>query len=183
MTASHPRRPAAASYPAVYRPPLIVRALLTFFGIVCAGASAWQLQAFLQTGEARRLAGALLIALPCLIAVAANRRCVIVQEDGIRSVNLFGSRFVSWQSVRRLDQTRSSFVIETERGPISAGWLPRSQRDRLLRQVLEKAKLMARPGKLRWGLTASYIPRTRTITFLKTAPDSESEPPSDKRKG
>lgn len=183
MTASHPQKQPRALYPAVYRPPLVVRALLTFCGIVCAGASAWQLQAFLQTGVARRLAGALLIALPCVTAVAANRRCVIVQEDGIRSVNLFGSRFVSWKSVRRLDQTRSSFVIETDRGPISAGWLSHSERDRLLRQVLEKAKLMARPGKLRWGLTASYIPRTQTITFRKTDRDEKTTSTPDNGKG
>ncbi len=177
MTAFQERKPAAASFPVVYRPPVTVRALLTFFGIVCAGASAWQIQAFFAGGEAKRLLGALLIGLPCLLAAAAMRRCVVVQEDGIRSINLFGSRSVPWQSVRRLDQTRTSFVIETDKGPISAGWLPRSQRDRLLRQVLEKAKLMARPGKLRWGLIASYIPRTQTITFRKTDSDSMPESP------
>jgi hypothetical protein len=183
VTASPEKKRAAASLPAVYRPPLVVRVLLTFFGIVCAGAAAWQLQAFLLSGEWRRLAGALLVALPCLTAVAINRRCVIVQEEGVRSVNLLGSRFASWQSVRRLDQTRSSFVIETESGPISAGWLARAHRDRLLRQVLERAQLIARPGKLRWGLTASYIPRAQIIALRKTDRAEKPELPSDNRKG
>lgn len=78
---------------------------------------------------------------------------------------LVGDRTVEWSDVRRVDQTRASFVIETARGPVSAGWLGNEDRTLLLKVVLERAKLARSTGELRYGLVAQFVPRAQPISL------------------
>lgn len=148
-----------------FRPPRLLRLLFAAFGGLCAWAAVWQVWLFAATGEARRLLAALIVGLPCGLAAAVWRKAVVVEEEGLRSTTLCATRVVPWTAVYRLDQTRRSFVVETQAGPVSAGWLAQAERDRLLRLILQKARLTASRERLPWGLVARYVPRAQPIAF------------------
>jgi hypothetical protein len=154
VTAAGPER--------VFRTPPAVRIALAVSAAVCALGLVWQARAFLRRPDARRVVAAAIMGVPCGLAAAAWRRRVEVFDDGLRSVSLTAALRVPWADVLAVEQGRSSYVIETRAGPVSAGWLAPRDRDGLLRIVLERAGLLARPGKLRWGLRARYLPRKDT---------------------
>ncbi len=164
----------------VFRPPILLRAVGAVIGVLCAWAAILQTWAGIAHGEPGRLIGALVVVAPCGLALAVLRKTVVVRPEGLQSTTLIGDRQIPWNAVYRIDQTRTSFVIETRHGPVSAGWLAREQRERLLRQVLERARLAAHSGKLRWGLMAQYVPRTQTIALQPSRPaPSQQAPPQE----
>jgi len=149
----------------IFRPPRTLRALFAVLGIVCAWAALWQAGLFAAQREPKRLAAALVVSLPCWLAMALLRKAVVVREDGLRSTTLLGTRLIPWEAIYRLDQTRHSFVVETQQGPVSAGWLARPERERLRRLILQKARLTLSREKWRWGLVARYVPRAQSISL------------------
>src|SRR5258708_32665800 len=104
----------------VFRPPIILRAMLGFFGMLCCAVAlnGWISGRYLYAPSMVVLTGLLL--LPSLVGAAVVGRRVEITKDGIRSFSLTGSRFMPWTAVKRIDQGRSSFVIETSAGPVSA---------------------------------------------------------------
>lgn len=157
----------------VYRPPIILRLLLGALGGIGGVGAVWQVILWARQGPALHLAAAAVVSLPFWLALNAGRVRVEVTEEGLRWRSLTGERAVPWTGVRRLDQTRRSFVAVTEAGLVSAGWLARGERDRLMRQILQRAKLMARAGKLRWRLVAQYAPRAQRIDFQGGSPKGD----------
>lgn len=93
-------------------------------------------------GDGLALAGALTWLIPVWFAAALLRKRIVLDEEGIGSRSLLGSRFAPWDGVLRLEQTRGGFVIVTSSGPISAGWVRPAERERMLRIVLQRARLM-----------------------------------------
>lgn len=156
--------PETDALPLLFRPPPVLRGLAAVWGIVCGSAALWLLGRSLSQQDARALLAALPLLLPCLFATAVWRRRVRVEETGVVSTTFGRTIHVAWSEIRAVNQTRTSFVIETAQGAVSAGWIARADRDRMMRLVIERARL-TRAAELRWGLTAQYIPRTQAITF------------------
>jgi hypothetical protein len=150
----------------VFRPAPAVRMLAAAFGVLCALAALYELWLFTQDG-ARHLLGAGVLVLPGLFALALLRRRIEVHPDALRSVTLLGPRVARWTGVRRLDQTRRSFVVLTEAGAVSAGWIDPARRDLLFRKILERAKLTISHEPARWGITAQFVPRAQPIQLFR----------------
>lgn len=109
------------------------------------------------------LIGLLALSIPCWYAAAVLRKRVVVREDGLHSATLLGSCFIPWGTMHYLDQKRASFVVETDSGSLSAGWLAPSDRERLMRLILQYAKLSISTQETPWGVVARYVPRTQKI--------------------
>jgi hypothetical protein len=105
---------------------------------------------------------------PIAISEYLRHKKITVSNEGIISTNWLGSRSAQWAGVKRVDQGRRSFVIETTSGPISAGWTAPKERETLLRLVIERAKL-TRVDPSRYGLIAQYVPRAQDIGFMPHA--------------
>jgi hypothetical protein len=148
-----------------FRPPQTLRLLTALFGLVCGWAAIWQAVLFVTGQGGIRAVAALLLFLPALLTAAIWRRTLTVSEGTLTVRSLFGVRRIPWGSVRYVDRTRSSFVIATDLGHISAGWLEPAGRQRLLQLIIQRARLTPSQERLRWGLLARYVPRTETITF------------------
>lgn len=148
---------------------------LAGFGSGC-GALRCALGALFGEGAGALFLGSLLLA-GAIAGYAVQARAVVAGPEGLASVHAFGARRVAWSDVLCLEQTRRSFIVETRKGPVSAGWIDPRSRDRLLRLVLQYAKLMATSEGLRFGLVARYIPRQRPIAF--GAPEAGKERTSE----
>jgi len=114
-----------------------------------------------------------LLLLPSFVGAAIIGRRIEVMQDAIRTVSAIGSRTVDWSGVKGIEQGRTSFVIETSSGPISAGWIAPKDREQLLRLVIERAKL-TRIDPSRYGLMAQYVPRAQDIGFVPHAKRREN---------
>jgi hypothetical protein len=146
-----------------FRPPLALRLLLGCYGVLCIVAVCGHVVVAVAQKEPIRLTAVLILLACSVLAVALLRQKIEVSDEGLRAVSAFGARFIPWSAVRRLDQMRHTFVVFSEAGTVSAGWLFRREREQLLRLILQHAKLTASPEKLRWGLVARYVPRAQNI--------------------
>lgn len=147
--------------PLIFRPDRSLRIVVCVFAALCVWGALYQTARF-------HFAAAIVLAIPCILAMTVVRRRIEVRDDALVSVGLIKTREIPWSGVRRIDQTRRSFVFVTDKGSVSAGWIAAAQRDLLFRKVLEKAKLTISPEKARWGILAQYVPRAQPIRF--TAP-------------
>jgi hypothetical protein len=151
----------------VFRPPLPLRLVLLSFALLSGVSAALLLVRMIGHGDAGRLPGFFVLLLPCALAAAAWRQRIEVREEGLRSTTLLRRREIPWRQVRRIDQTRRSFVFVTEQGNLSASWIAPADRDLLFRKVLERAKLTFKAGENRWGIKAQYVPREQPVQFIK----------------
>jgi hypothetical protein len=153
-----------------FRPAAVLRGICLAFGLLSGLAAGGLIVSALMHGEWRRIAPALVVAVPCLLAVIVLRRRIILTKDGLRSVALLHDFSVPWGSVKRLDRTRTSFLVATDLGLISAGLIAAEDRERLLRLILEKARLSASSEPLRFGLIARYVPRRQDLRLAEFTP-------------
>ncbi|HXG24098.1 MAG TPA: hypothetical protein VNJ09_06035 [Chthonomonadales bacterium] len=146
-----------------FQAPRVLRNLFGSIGVVCLLLILIRLLECAFLRQTPNLIGLLVLSLPCWYAAAVLRKRVIVSEDGLYSTTLLGSRFIPWETVRYLDQKRASFVVETDCGSLSSGWLAPSDRERLMRLILQFARLGISTQKTPWGVIARYAPRAQTI--------------------
>jgi hypothetical protein len=151
-----------AKSPLVFRPDKTLRIVVCVFAALCVWGAIYQ-------AVLLHVAAAIVLALPCILAATLLKRRIEVRDDAFVSVGLLKTREIPWAGVRRIDQTRRSFVFVTDKGSVSAGWIAAGQRDLLFRKVLEKAKLTISPEKTRWGILAQYVPRAQPIRFTVPA--------------
>lgn len=156
--------------PVEFRPAAVLRGICLAFGLLSGLAAGGLIIEAMMHGEWKRIAPSLIIALPCLLAVIVLRRRIVVTEEGLRSVALLHDFAVPWGSIRRLDRTRTSFLVATDLGFISAGLIAAEDRDRLLRSILEKARLTTSSEPLPFGLTARYVPRRQDLRLAEFVP-------------
>lgn len=147
-----------------FRPARFLRILLGLIGAICLSLVLIRLLECTLLRKTLNLIGLLALSIPCWYAAAVHRKRIVVREDGLHSTTLLGSRFIPWESVRYLDQKRASFVLETDCGSVSAGWLAPSDRERLMRLILQYARLSTSTQKAPWGVMARYVPRAQTIS-------------------
>lgn len=143
----------------VYRPPAAVRWVFALAGAGCAAASLLAVAMAVAQGRWEPLAGALVLAAPVAPAAAGIRRRVTVCESGLNSTGALGTLRVPWEAIRRVDVSRRSFVVESQAGPVSAGWLAASCREELLEAVVRGADLVPAWTRLPWGVRARYVRR------------------------
>jgi hypothetical protein len=155
----------ATALPVEFRSAAGWRYIALGFAVLSGAAALWELAGGVFHGNGREVEAAGVTLLPALVAAVVLRRRVVVAADALVSVSLLRTRRIPWGSVRRLDQTRVSFLLYTDLGPVSAGLIAADARERLLRLVLQQAKLTAEGGQLRWGLVARYVPREQPITL------------------
>jgi hypothetical protein len=148
-----------------FRTPLALRIITALFGLVCGSAAFWQAILFVTGQGGLRAVAALLLLFPAVLALVIWRRSLTVTDEALVVRLLLGVYRIPWGSVRYLDRTRSSFVVATDLGHVSAGWLDPTGRQRLLQLIIQKARLTPSQERLRWGLEARYVPRTESITF------------------
>ena|SRR5579872_538076 len=170
LNGHHPEPAAQTALPAEFRPAFGLRLLGVGMGAIGAWAAVWQVVIGVSRGEPARLVAALVAALPCLLAAVVLRRKIVVQEEALVSASLLGARRISWESVRRIDQTRASFVVVTHAGAVSAGLIAARDRERLMRLILERARLTASQSPLRWGLVMQFVPRAQPISLAEFRP-------------
>jgi hypothetical protein len=142
-----------------FRPSPPARALAALFGATCAPGAAI-LCGRAAHGDLLALVGATIWAIPVWFAAAVLIKRIAVDEDGIHSRSLAGARSAPWGAVARLELTRGGFVVVTKAGPISSGWLRPADRERLLRIVLERARLLPSGKPPPAGVRMVYVART-----------------------
>jgi hypothetical protein len=146
-----------APLPQEFRPSGGLRAVSAFFGLVCAAGAAGSLLLFLQNGGSTRLAAFAVLAGPALLAAGLARRKMVVRVEGLVVRGILRTRDIPWDEVLAVEQTRRSFVIITEKGDVSGGWITPDRRDLLFRKVLELARLALEPREQRWGIIARFV--------------------------
>ena len=149
----------ATPLPIVFRPAGSLRVVAALAGLICAFAAAANLVSVFSGGGAIRLAAAIVTFAPAILAAALLRRKVVVGLDALTTYGLLRNRTIPWSEVIAIEQNRRSFVIITEQGDISAGWIDSNRRDLLFRKVLELARLALDPEKPRWGITGRFVRR------------------------
>jgi hypothetical protein len=145
-----------AALPLTFRASPSLRFISGLIGLVC-GTVTLAVLFSTTTALTRRLAAAAVLAAPAVLAAAVVRRRIVVEAEGLAADGLFRSVRVGWREVLAIEQTRRSFVIITERGDISAGWIDGDCRDLLFRKVLELARLTLDPSEPRWGVVARFL--------------------------
>ena len=163
----------------VFRPSLLLRILFGVCGVLSFGAALYSLYFVESSNPVAILVRRLLLLLPLFASVHVNLQQISVTGEGIESRRWFGKRVVKWGNVKRIDQGRGSFVIETAAGPISAGWISPAEREELLRLVVERAKLTRVMEPSRFGLVAQYVPRAQDIGFVPHAKRREMRKDGD----
>ena|SRR5687767_1778563 len=159
-----------------FRPPYAVRAVAASIGLLCLIAALHQLWLALSIGEYARIPVVLLLSLPIALAATLNRRRIALDESGILVQTSLSSARIPYSVVRRVDERRSGLIIETSSGPITAAWLTRSDRERLLRAIVERARLIRSIEEPPYGIRTRYVPRAKEISFIphhaRKQPDS-----------
>ncbi len=161
-----------------FRSPFALRAVLTLFGAASAIAAVFALASGVRQGSGRLVGAGALLAGPGLLACAAWRRRIEVGAEGLTSRSLLGVRRIRWDQVRRVDRTANSFTVESALGPVSAGWLARTDREALLKLIIERARLAESNHEPRWGLIAQYVPRRQDIQFVPHHRRARSDKPA-----
>ncbi len=156
-----------------------LRVTLTIFGLLSGLTALLAVLSGAQRGTGHELIGAIILGLPVLLAAAVWRRRVEADSERLRSFSLFSQIEIMWGDVRRIDRGRRSFTIETAKGPVSAGWLAEPDRERLMKLVIERAKLVSSSEEPRWGLVAQYVPRRQDIQFVPHHRRKPKEEPKD----
>lgn len=160
-----------------FRSPLALRAVLTLFGTVSAIAAILAVSSGVKH-RSGSLIGAGVLLTPAVLAAAAWQRRIVAGADELLSYSLLGVRRVRWEQVRRVDRSTTSFTVESELGPVSAGWLARPDREALLKLIIERAKLAESNQEPRWGLIAQYVPRRQDIQFVPHHRRAKTEKPA-----
>ena len=147
----------SAPLPLTFRPSRWFIGVGFAIGTVCAAAAAYSMWQYALTGASIRIGAAGLLGAPCILAVLLSRRNIIVDAVGLHVESILRTRTIAWKQVLAVEQTRRSFVIITEQGDVSAGWIAADRRDLLFRKVLELARLTLEPREQRWGIAARYL--------------------------
>ncbi len=149
-----------------FRPLFAVRAAAALIGILCLVASCHQFWIALTQREIARVPVALLLLMPAVVGVTVFRRRIHLDDSGILTQTIGVSQRVPYSAVRRVDEMRSGLIIETAEGPIGSTWLNRSEREKLLRAVVERARLIRILEDPPYGILARYVPRAKEISFI-----------------
>jgi hypothetical protein len=151
--------PEAVPLPILFRPSPLLRGIAAAAGLICVVTAGANLYAFTLGGGFVRLIALLVTAAPAVLAAGLMRRKIVVDRDLLITSGLLRTRSIPWPEVMAIEQTRRSFVIITEQGDVSAGWIDASRRDLLFRKVLELAHLALDPHEPRWGITGRFVRR------------------------
>ncbi len=149
----------AAALPLVFRPVAGLRIAGPFLGLASVGAVVGNVLSFIRDGGAARICAAVVLLVPCAIGMALWRRRITLETTAMYVNGIVRTRRITWSEVLAVEQTRRSFIIITEQGDVSAGWIAAERRDLLFRKVLELAKLALDPTEQRWGIKARFVRR------------------------
>ena len=149
-----------------FRPPFASRAVAALIGLLCLVTSSHQFWLALTRGEMSRSPVALLLLMPAVVGITVFRRRIRLDDSGILMETFGVSRRIPYSGVRRVDELRSGLTIETAAGPVRSTWLSRSEREKLLRAVVERARLIRMLEDPPYGILARYVPRAKEISFI-----------------
>ena len=149
-----------------FRPPAPLRYGLAFLGAFTFLAAGIQLNVALVRREPTRLPAACILLVPTVLAMAVFRRSLALDEKGIYAQGFGPTRFIPYTIVRRVDERRASVAIQTSSDALTSAWLSPADRQRLLREVVERAMLTRTAEEPPFGVLARYVPRTADIGFI-----------------
>jgi hypothetical protein len=150
-----------------FRPPRFLRVLFGSMGVLCLVLILIRLLEWALLRQRPNPISLLVLSIPCGYAAAIVRKRVVVGEEGLHATTLLGSRFIPWGTIRYLDQKRSSFIVWADNASLSAEWFAPSDRERLMRLILQHAGLAISTQKAPWNVLVRYVPRAHTIPLSK----------------
>src|SRR2546421_8701795 len=127
--------------PADFRAAAALRYAIGLIGALCALAAVYYLSLVSAHREPFRLLGVGVLLIPPLLAITIWRMIIRLDDSGLISRTILARRRVAYSGIRFVDERRSSVVIETAAGPVSTAWLSPTDRSRLLRALIERARL------------------------------------------
>lgn len=142
----------------VFDPPQVTRILFWVILALCIPAMFGEVF-IIPIVSFRRLG--LLLALQgiaCLMALRAIRTRYEITEKGVLVSLLFGKRCIPWDSLLYLDQMRHSFVAIGKSGRLAPDLIRRNDADRMMRLILQHAKLRVVQERLPWYVLARFRP-------------------------
>jgi hypothetical protein len=159
-----------------FRPSPALRIGLAFVAFACGIPAAGIAVSLLGFWDASFAVALCILLVPVSFAFTINRTLVRLGEFAITSRRSLSSRRVPYSEIRWVYERRGSLVIETARGPVTSAWLPPAERARLLRAVIERARLIRTLDEPPFGVVARYVPRAKDIAFIphhaRQRPDS-----------
>jgi hypothetical protein len=159
-----------------FRPSPALRIGLAFVALTCLIPAAALAFPLLSTWSTSRAVAIGIVLLPALLALAVNLILIRLDDSGITARGLFGKRRVPYPEVRWVDERKASVTIETARGPVTSSWLSPNERSRLLRAVIDRARLIRTIDEPPFRVLARYVPRAEDIAFFphhaRKKPDS-----------
>ena len=163
-----------------FRPPLALRVLLAAAGLLTGIAALLLIWRSLFNKNYEELLAAGLLLVPTAIALSVMRRAYILSDTTLEAVSLSGSYSVPLTALRCLDQRLGSLRILSSGKPMAVTFLSPTDRDKLMRALVERARLTRLAEEPPYGIVARYVPRAKDITFVphhsRRRPDSgESE--------
>jgi hypothetical protein len=172
--------PEPVPLPIEFRPAIGLRTVAVLAGLVGAVAALANVWTLLSGGGVLRAVAAVVTAAPAILAAGLLRRRIVVDKEELHVSGLVKTMRIPWSEVIAIEQTRRSFVIITEEGDVSAGWIDPSGRDLLFRKVLELGKLALDPEKPRWGIVARFVRREPPVV-ISTSELLKTRPPQQER--
>ncbi len=146
----------------VYGPAVPLRVAAGLAALVCIPGVATH-GARLLRGDLASALGVAIWLLPVWFAAAVLLKRIAVDEAGIASRSIAGGRSCAWDEVLRVEVTRGGFVVVTQAGAISAGWLRPRDRESLLAAAIRDARLGPSGEAPPPGVRLLYVRQRPTI--------------------